>query len=141
MLIQSAYKTLEVDKTKTIAEHCLFRYLSLKINGNYYRMIFELNKGLGLFFLRQWMVNEETETSVPDRYIIGENVNFDCSNGLCGKRPFEFSITYEFCFKPMGIPLESIENRKDNWSMYPEELKDILKENNIEFEVVLEGTY
>jgi hypothetical protein len=141
MIIQSAYKALEIDKKNTVDQHCNWAYLSLKIGDDIYRMIFELNKAYSLRLLRQWMINDNVETNVGHKYFEGKNVTFDCSNGLCGVRDFEFCIGYEFCLKPMGIPLSDIKDRKYNWALNGDELMDILRKNNIEFEIILDSVY
>jgi hypothetical protein len=141
MIIREAYRSLELEKNNTIDKYCNWEYLSIKVGNDTYRMVFELNKAYGMSLLRQWMVNDKTETDVINKYIANQFVNFDCSNGLCGVRDFEFCISYEFCLKPMGIPLDDIQNRPYNWSLSPYELKNILKKNNIDFEIIFEGTY
>lgn len=141
MIIESAYQALEVDKKNTIDQNCHWLYLALKIDNNIYRMVFELNKAYCEYLLRQWSVNNNTLSSVPHKYFDGQNVSFDCSNGLIGTREFEFSIEYEFCLKPMGIPLSDIRDKKYDWALCPSELKTILEKNNIAFEVVCEGVY
>lgn len=141
MIIKEAYRSLEILKNNKVDPGCNWDYLAIKVGDNTYRMVFELNKAYGLYLLRQWMVNDVTETNVPNKYIKDKFVTFDCSNGLCGEREFEFCISYEFCLKPMGIPLDDIKNRPHNWSLNPYELQNILKKNNIEFEIIYEGVY
>lgn len=142
MIIKDAYEQLEVTKSNTVDAYCSWDYLSFISNGKCYRIVFEMNKAYGLDFARQWSIDLVTETDVPDKYFKGENVNFDCSSGLCGIRAFENdSLTWEFLWKPLGVPYEAIKDRKHPWSMGAYELKRILEENGIQYQEVMHCRY
>lgn len=115
MIITQVTNTIEKGKNNYVDPHVNWGYLSIEIDNNVYRILFELNKTYGLTYVRQWSINGNTKTDVQSKYPELGLLTFDCTNGLLGIRDFEFSIVYEYLFKPIGIPLEIIENIIGQW--------------------------
>lgn len=141
MIITKATNAVEVKKDNHVDPYVNWGYLSIEIDNNVYRIIFELNKAYGLTYVRQWSINGNTKTDVQCKYPELGLLSFDCTNGLLGEREFEFSIAYEYLFKPIGIPLSFIEGRKHNWSMGKNEFLSILDNLDIKYNVLYNTIY
>lgn len=142
MIVESARKAIEDAGNHTHDQYCTWDYLSLKIDNDIYRIIFEYSSFYGEL-IRQWLINDNNVTTVKDKYD-GELVKFDCSNGRIGIRRFEHdSIAWEFLLKPMGIPENLYLNtKKENFGYISKyKLMNMLKESNIEFEILYDTTY
>jgi hypothetical protein len=143
MIIEKAYSILEKNPIVDYKPdtHVNWRYFSIKIGNDYYRWIEEYNNHYG-YFVRQFMVNENTKTDVKSKYGINEYLNFAGCDSLLGEREFEMgSIFFEYFLKPLGVTEQFI---KDNFKNYVSVsfigVFNILDKAGIKYEVVL-NTY
>ena len=137
MIITSATRAIETgDNTKR--GEPIWRYWSISIGKDIYRIVFECNHFYG-YLVRQWSINGNTETDVSWKWEGMEGfLGFDVSNGLCGARAFEHdSITWEFLLKPMGIRYETV--KKEYVTDY--DLKNLLETNGIEYVELYSANY
>lgn len=129
MIILSATRAIEGGNNTKIGEP-LWRYWSIAIGNDIYRIVFEHNHFYG-DLVRQWSINGNTQTDVKWQWKeLDGFVSFDVSNGSCGVRAFENdSIAWEFLLKPMGIKYETLKRKY----ITDYDIKNLLKANGIEY--------
>ena len=129
MIITSATRAIE-GNDKSSSGLPIWRYWSISIGKDVYRIVFEQNHFFGNL-VRQWSINGKIETDVRWKFEGMKGfIEFDVSNGMCGERPFENdSIAWEFLLKPMGIRYETIKRKY----ITDYDIKNLLKANGIEY--------
>jgi hypothetical protein len=109
MIIESATKFCDETGKDYYDNWVYFKFV---VNGNVFRIIFEYNDFYG-YLIRQWSINNITSSNVKHKYCSG-NVSFDCSNGLCGNRPFEHDwMVWELLLKPIGFEYHQVAEFND----------------------------
>jgi hypothetical protein len=149
MIIVDAKKTNEVygPKLKPHRSNNFWDYLSVKIDGKVFRMVFEHNSAYCASYIRQWSIDDVVETNVEDKFVEGTLVPFDASCGLLGKRLFEHnSITWEFLYKQIPITWEQLCEFKKQKKMFDFQMGchsfiKLLETYKIPFEILFKGSY
>lgn len=145
MIITSAKQYVESDVQKRIGGPPNWKYLALRIGSDIFRIVFEHGYWRNGSSVRQWSINENTTTTVEDKFWreVGQErfVSCDVSSGLCGVRKFEHnSIAWEFLYKPMGLSFDIVEPYlKDGVTSYC--MKEMLSKAGIDFDVLYDDWY